>query len=641
MSASPAASTDNRKPLFTKPDGRSLEFFIDRSEEDSDKYAAIILENGGVVHSDQSALLSPEVIHLSRHTWNNRNTMHFQYVDDALRTGIVPYLPEFQLVAAYANDKKRALRDDFVGTVATVDRSSGSPSGQVAGKKKPKTSKTTTKFTPEADMYILEQVRMKPRFRTSHKFFEELARHEPLHGHTGNSVRSRYRLQLESKLGYVYKTDNFDQLVLDENGQRLAIPVESAKTMKTKFTAQDDFDLCNDIIDYVVRNQDPLQIHSTGDSKYPLDENKFSVSILFFDQYATEHPNHSSSSWRDRYRKFARVHGLQRYRDEFIISLGTKEGPKPMGNLTLRPDPDERVKKLRAREEKKAKKNAEADNYSRNGGAHNVHHAHNALTAHASAMHHPQLHDIDPLSGQMDASAAAAVANMAVASRESNALASMAGMTDKNDTSINANINSNIHEALRGVGVEAGRVNIEDDMVSIHPTLAAHSHRSVHDEDNAFGDIGIKDTDSQDPLSELEYLPPDCNAYDLFQGLFYEQESKKILERVFESLVHLGNEDVEKISEALESYGFTRKFVGHIIRVTSAHAGYMNDYLTHVFRILGLEKWTVDDILFIRGKDGFWTPETDEALSRNDYEALSHMSERNMNLRRSFLGIVD
>lgn len=588
-----------------------------------------------MVHSDQASLSSPSVIHLSGHGWTNRTTVSFKYVDDALTRGIAPHLPEFQLAPAFANDKKRPLREEFVGTVATVNRSSGSPGGEVVSKKKPKTSKTTTKFTPEADMYILEQVRMKPRFRTSHKFFEELAHHEPLRGHTGNSVRSRYRSQLENKLGYVYKTDEFDQIIVDENGQRLAIPVESAKTMKTKFTAQDDFDLCNDIIEYVVRTQDPLQIHNTGDSKYPLDENKFSVSILFFDQYATEHPNHSSSSWRDRYRKFARVHGLQRYRDEYIISLGTKEGPKPMSNLTLRPDPDERAKKLQAREEKKAKKGTAPDNYARNSAVHNVH-VHNALTAHASGMHHPQLHEIDALSGQMDASAAAAVANMAVASRENNALASMAGMSDKGEMSMH----SNIDEALRA-GVEAGRVNIEDDMVSIHPTLAAHSHRSVHDEENAFGDIGIKDTDSQDPLSELEYLPSDCASYDLFQDLFYKQDRKKILERVFNSLVHLGNEDIEKISEVLESYGFTRKFVGHLIRVTSAHAGYMNDYLTHIFRTLEYKNWDADNILFIRGKDGFWTPETDEALSRNDFDSLSHMSERNLSLRRTFLGIVD
>lgn len=610
-----------------------------------------------MVHSDQSALLSPEVIHLSGHAWTNRTTVSFKYVDDALSQGIAPLLPDFQLVGEFAGgNKKRPHSEDFVGTVATVDRvSGGSDVGQKVVKKKANTGKTTTKFTPEADSYILEQVRMKPRFRTSHKFFEELAHHEPLRGHTGNSVRSRYRLQLENKLGYVYKTDNFDQLILDENGQHIAIPVESAKTMKTKFTAQDDFDLCNDIIDYVVRTQDPLQIHNTGDSKYPLDENKFSVSILFFDQYATEHPNHSSSSWRDRYRKFARVYGLQRYRDEFIISLATKEGPKPMGNLTLRPSREELAQKAKLRNEKKAKK--EAHNAHNTHGAHNVHAAHNAhnahgahnahnvlhghgaLAAHASGMHHPQLHEIDSLSGQMDASAAAAVANMAVASRESNALASIAGMTEKGDMSLNANINSNIHEALRGVGVEAGRVNIEDDMVSIHPTLAAHSHQAVHDEENAFGDIGIKDTESQDPLSELEYLSSDCEAYDLFQNLFYKQDSKKILERVFDSLVHLGNEDVEKISETLESYGFTRKFVGHIIRVTSAHAGYMNDYLTHVFRTLELEKWSMDSLLFIRGKDGFWTPETDDALNRSDYDALSHMSERNISLRRSFLGL--
>lgn len=61
-----------------------------------------------------------------------------------------------------------------------------------------------------------------------------------------------------------------------------------------------------------------------------LNEANFLVSISFFDEFARQNTAHSSLSWRDRYRKFARVYGLQRYRDDYRKAMGTKEGPQPM-----------------------------------------------------------------------------------------------------------------------------------------------------------------------------------------------------------------------------------------------------------------------------------------------------------------------
>lgn len=635
------------REIFTEPGGRPFEFYIDATDANKSKYTEIIHANGGIVHHDQAALMSPNVIHLSSLPWANKSTVLLQYVDDAIKNRSAPFIPTFQRLPRENRGKKRQTFDPYGDN--SVD-ALGETSNALTTKKKPRElKKRSFKFSPEADLYILEQVRMKPRYRTSHKFFEELSSHEPLRNHTGNSIRSRYRLQLENKLEFVWKTDEFSNLVLDEHGQRIAITVESAKTIKTKFTALDDYNLCKDIIDHVKRNQTPDRLVSgmnddptkVDSSNFPLDENKFSVSILFFDQYAHEHPHHSSSSWRDRYRKFARLFGLQKYIMKYELEKDSKTGPTPMRNMTSRLTEEQKFQRKKDRELSKGNKQE-------NSFAHSL----GSLTGHphANAQHqihdhphgdpmyvHDQMHAIDSLSGQLDASSVAAVANLAVASRDNNALNSLADKAD-----INANINSNIHEALRGVGAEAGRVNIEEDVVgAIHPTLAVdnHRHRGMHD-DHAFNELGLKDSDSQDPLNEMEYMSRDSNTSDLFQDRFFHHDPKSVMNRVLSFLVELGPADAEKVTDTLESFGFTRKFIAHIFRLTGAHALYINEYLNHVFRFLESEKETdVANVLFIHGRDGFWTPETDEALIKENYAALAHMSEENISLRRGFLGL--
>lgn len=617
------------RKIFTTPDGFPLEFFISADEPLHDKYVRLIEDHGGIVYPLESADLLSSVIIISSQPWNLRSTVGFRYIDDSIAKGFLVGVDTqargLSRAESLASTADNINSSSYINTydskslaVATAFETGAKKARQL--REKPKNPRgPSKKFTPEADQYILEQVRMKPRYRTSHKFFEELAKHPQLHGHTGNSIRSRFRLQLENKMEYVYKTNEHDEIELDEHGQRLAVSVEGAKTLKMKFSADDDYNLCSDVLSHVLTHQTLNLIRSEDPSDpYELDESKFSVPILFFDQYAIRHPHHSSLSWRDRYRKFARVYGVQKYKDDYDALVGTKEGPQPMRRLTKRKE-----KKSEEEQGPRPKKIKAAEVYSHQLSALDSHNQDPAFQGHNS------VHDMGSMSSHMDASAAAAVANMAVASRDNGSL----------DKSI---INSNIHEALRDVGAEAGRVNIEDDMISaIHPTLAAsvHGHHGVDEgeEENAFGDIGIKESESQDPLAELQYMPRNTVSDDLFRPEFYHLPLKARSKSFFKMLAELGPQDIGKVSDALENLGLTRAFVNHMLRVTSAHANYLNDYITHVFRLIENSTGLIEDVLYFHNRDGFWTPETDEALLKEDFGALRHMSQENIEVRRAFL----
>lgn len=557
--------------IFTDEAGRPLVFFISPVEaEQREKYAKIIHINGGIVELDERVLQQNNVTQLSSFTWDDRETVLFDYIEDLLRNKSVAYMENYRSLPGLG--KKRTLYSEPEEL------------------KKQKMSKSTTKFTPEADNYILEQVRMKPRFRTLHKFFEELATHDMLKGHTGNSVRSRYRAHLEHKLNYVYRTDEYDNVLKDAHNQLIPMRVDEAKTIKNRFTAEEDKQLCQTIIEHVVNNQDVEQLRD-GTTEFPLNENKFSVLILFFDDYARRHTEHLLSLWRDRYRKFARQYGLQRYLDYYRLEEEAGIVPKPMKNLTLR-----------ALKEKKKVEN----NVKRMKKVHD-----DAEEAAAAAVAHVHLNG--HLLGHGMGLDAAAVATMAVALRPL-------------DEEIGEVKNSNIHEALRNVGAEAGRVNIEDDM--IHPNLTGE-----------FG-LGLKMEDSQDPLKEMGYLPADSTLDDIFLSNFYRQDSTKVLAAVLDTLCKMGAEDVEKVCDEFEALGFTRRFLGHVLRVTSAHAPTINEYLKHFFRAIENQKVdTLEGMLYVHGLSGYWTPEYDELLAKSNMYALQFQSPESINMRRAFLAL--
>lgn len=615
--------------IFTDATGQPMVFYIDTLDPQREKYQKLIHSAGGLVETDERVLQRNDVAQLSSFPWSDRVTIAFAFIDQLLKKGLMVYIEDYRFDTGLA--KKGSLHyDENMDAANAVAH---------ALAKKLKMSKTTKKFDAEADAYILEQVRMKPRFRTSHKFFEELAHHSLLEGHTGNSVRSRFRAHLEHKLQYVFKTDDFDNLVLDEEGNRIAIPVNLAKTIKNRFSAEDDFHLCDDIVNHVLSTQDPEQL-KFADGQYNkdgyLNENKFSVLISFFDDYARHNPQHSSLSWRDRYRKFARVYGLQKYRDYYLRELKSKDGPQPMKNLTSRALKEKKKIENNVRRMKKAHDDAEVA-------------AAAAVAAVANNGHllgHPD-HVLQLPHTQMDANAAAAVANLAVSARDASAL----------DEEISGVKNSNIHEALRNVGAEAGRVNIEDDMVSsdvraladhsaIHPSLSGNPVESDGDE---FGLDMKVEADSQDPYArDMVYLPREASVDIMFNDHFYRYNSKEILNMVSEILTRLGPEDIGNVYEEFERIGFTRKFTGHIFKVTGANAKYMHEFLLQLFRgidktlnpnVLEDKPTNLQDLLYPRHQNGFWIPEYDTYLKKGKYQKLQFQDDDSLRSRRAFLGL--
>ena len=216
---------------------------------------------------------------------------------------------------------------------------------------------------------------------------------------------------------------------------------------------------------------------------------------------------------------------------------------------------------------------------------------------------------------------------MAVSAREASAL----------DEEIGEVKNSNIHEALRNVGAEAGRVNIEDDMVNtgvgaIHPNLGGHS-------DNDF-DLELKtEADSQDAfVKEIVYLPKDADVDDLFNNNFYTHKGHEILILIQKTLSSSGPEDMGHIFREFENIGLQRRFTGHIFKVTGADVRYAHKFLVQFLQGIDNHIQT-EDLLFPRNQNGFWIPEYDMSLEKGDLRELQFQSKLSIAQRRVFLGL--
>lgn len=606
--------------LLTDDSGLPMAFYIHAQDPLGEKYLKIIRENGGYIEPSEVNADKNLYVQLLSYPVPRRTTFSFQFIDDYLEKGGSVYLEPYQL-----NPAKRSADELDEQDVRTAKAMA-----QAMNKKSKGPPKSTTKFTVEADNYILEQVRLKPRLRTSHKFFEDLAQHDLLKGHTGNSVRSRYRAHLEHKLLYVYKTDDYDRLILDANGDRIVVPVNQAKTIKNRFTAQDDYTLCDHIINHVLTTQDRETLQTADDklTRLPdgvLNEANFLVSISFFDEFARQHTSHSSLSWRDRYRKFARVYGLQRYREDYRKALNTKEGPQPMKNLTSRESKSEKKAQITA-------KKLKANQVRMDMSAHDQ-----ALLADELARNHSQLHHNHHLTHQLDSAGVAAVANMAVGQ----------GALDEEIGEVK---NSNIDDALRQVGVGAGRVQIEDDLVNpdvralgIHQT----DHSAIHPnlggasvDGHEFEGLELKvDADSQDPWAKyMVYLPRDALLTALFSDKFIQFEPN-VIDRARELLTTLEPDDVGVLFDEFEKMGFTRAFVGHILKVTSSSVRYINEYLYTLREALHDDRIDLVEVLFPRGHNGLWTPEQDLDLKEGNMEKLRNHDAESIAARRQFLGL--
>ncbi|SCW03953.1 LAFE_0H02696g1_1 [Lachancea fermentati] len=219
-------------------------------------------------------------------------------------------------------------------------------------------------FTEEEDEFILDVVRKNPTRRTTHTLFDEISHYVP--NHTGNSIRHRYRVYLAKRLNYVYQVDDNGKLIRDENGNLIKTTV-LPKSLKNKFTAEEDYSLAIDVKRQFYRDlyqvdpdtgkslitdddapneaarramiMDPNSMPGSEPAfqQYRIGERRGPVPREFFKTYAEKHPNHTENAWRDRFRKFLLTYGIDKYIEYYEHETAQGRTPEPMKNMTNRP----------------------------------------------------------------------------------------------------------------------------------------------------------------------------------------------------------------------------------------------------------------------------------------------------------------
>lgn len=190
--------------------------------------------------------------------------------------------------------------------------------------------KKTSKFTKPEDEFILDLVRRNPNLRSTHSFFERISQFLPLAGHTGNSIRYRFRKILSKEMKYYYLVDPLtNELKIDQETNEPIKIYETPSLIKSQYTAEEDLFLCKSVLDYI-----------NGKTFPHIKRKRLNVSIpeIVYQNISNEMSNHSALSYRDRYRKFACKYGLQNYIDYYENCLKEGTTPNPMKNLSSRTD---------------------------------------------------------------------------------------------------------------------------------------------------------------------------------------------------------------------------------------------------------------------------------------------------------------
>lgn len=172
------------------------------------------------------------------------------------------------------------------------------------------TTRPHHRYNDEKDEFILEQVRLHPHLRNTHHLFLELAKESVLMGHTGNSIRSRYRKVLAPRLEYVYKINARGEPERDKQGNYVILGSDALPaTLKNRFNGDDDYAMCRMARDYLLERDVDI-FDGSRESQA-----KFALPYTFFSALYKKCPTHSLHSWRDRYRKHVGEGTLSRYID--------------------------------------------------------------------------------------------------------------------------------------------------------------------------------------------------------------------------------------------------------------------------------------------------------------------------------------
>lgn len=474
--------------------------------------------------------------------------------------------------------------------------------------------KKTSKFNEEKDAFIIEQVRLRPRYRTSHKFYDELAESDILQGHTGHSVRSRCRVHLLPKIDYVYQTDEAGNLILNEQGEKIKVKLlEVPNTLKNRFSAEEDYLLCTEVIKHVLENNDKSKFENRDEQGF-FDEKLLSVGISFFNEFANKYPNHSSPSWRDRFRKFARAYGVQKYIRDYQESIKNQQKPEAMKNLTRR--------KNRKRD---APENlvSQADDDA----------------AEADLDQEEEDEDEEEQVDDVNAAAAAVAAAQAAANQPHHHDGAL-------DEEIGEVKSSNIDEAIKEVDSKAKEAKKKREQENL-------IKESEEEQDDVDGDVEGEENDikssqigSQDHQS---YLKPGYKMGDLFTEAFWKprshDEKTNISLEIIKSIDGLFDQDV--LNDVFLKHGIKSPLVSHILMSTSANPVRIFKFLKYLYNDLQEEgdfnQTTTDEekiyqYLFPENRKGIWTPKSDKLIKKGKLKELKDLhGSKKINERKRFL----
>lgn len=240
-------------------------------------------------------------------------------------------------------------------------------------------------FTKEEDDLILEYVRSNSHLKNSHNLYDHIAKR--LKNHTGNSIRRRFFNKLEKQMGYHYEVDEETGDVAKDKEGNVITTQEKINTQKSKYTAEEDYstalllkchfylDLNPDVegiidrydieaLDSMERAYYEANLIPDGDNR--LDEQKIIPSNpdipccnngkvidwkpdfaqfrcngtsgplkkIIVERLVLKFPNHSIKSWRDRYNRFLKPYGIDRYIYYYNKCRLLKVEPEPISGLT-------------------------------------------------------------------------------------------------------------------------------------------------------------------------------------------------------------------------------------------------------------------------------------------------------------------
>lgn len=269
------------------------------------------------------------------------------------------------------NNGLNKVKPDLESELSVVDtnsdnNSSSSSSNNASVKNTPVPSPLSSHkntFSEDEDQFILDVVRKNPTRRSTHTLFDEISKYMP--NHTGNSIRHRFRGYLSKRLKFVYEVDKSGKLIRDDHGNLIKTSV-LPPSLKRKFTSDEDHDLAiavkkqfyRDIYQVdpdtgtylVLQNPTASEIarrNMTMDPNHkPGSEPTFQdfrtngrrgpVAREFFKNYAELNPTHTESAWRDRFRKFLLVYGIDAYIEYYDACKATNKEPEPLKNMTVR-----------------------------------------------------------------------------------------------------------------------------------------------------------------------------------------------------------------------------------------------------------------------------------------------------------------